>query len=291
MTRRLASATLLACLLLLALVSRARTAEPPLVPPDVAQQAAASGRVRVLVRISAPFVPEHFLGSAAQVIGQRQMIASAQATVTAGLRGVDHRVVRQFDSTLPLLALEASPDALRMLESLRGVVVDVREDRLRYPMLAESVPLINGDDAWAAGYDGTGTIVAILDTGVDKNHPFLKAGGVSKVIAEACFSSTFTGLSTSVCPGGVSTSTAAGSAAPCALAGCDHGTHVAGIAAGGTRGGFGSRGAPGPPIIAIPGFSSLGGSPASVDPHPIAPPHHPFKHPHHLPGLNLAPLN
>ncbi|MCT2582855.1 S8 family serine peptidase [Actinophytocola gossypii] len=42
------------------------------------------------------------------------------------------------------------------------------------PTLTESVPRVGAPEAWAAGYRGDGTTVAVLDTGYDANHPDLR---------------------------------------------------------------------------------------------------------------------
>ena len=49
--------------------------------------------------------------------------------------------------------------------------------------LDESVPQIGAPDAWAAGFDGTGIDVAVLDTGIDLAHPDV----ADKVIASRSF--------------------------------------------------------------------------------------------------------
>jgi subtilisin family serine protease len=119
-------------------------------------------------------------------------------------------------------------------------------------MLAESAPLVQAPDIWALGGRGAGQAVAILDTGVDAAHPFL----AGRVVAEACFSSRSTAIGAqSVCPNGETRQIGAGSGRPCNVEGCEHGTHVAGIAAG--RSERFSGVAPDAEIIAVQVFSQF----------------------------------
>jgi subtilase family serine protease len=212
----------------LALVGRAAAqATSGAIPDEVRDHVHRHGRARVIVELAttAAHRPEGAL-DVRGALAQRARIRAARAQILARLRGRTHRLVRTYDA-VPFVALEIGPDALTALAA-SGDVRRVLLDTVNFPLLAESVPLIQVDQVWASGYDGTGMVVAIVDSGVDRTHPFF--GG--RVVEEACYSSTDPGTSISLCPNGADEQVGPGAAAPCTLDGCYHGTHVAGIAAG-----------------------------------------------------------
>jgi subtilisin family serine protease len=86
---------------------------------------------------------------------------------------------------------------------------------------AES-PLIGADLVHAQGIRGEGTTVALLDSGIDTDHPAF----AGRIAAEACFCDNLDG--TGCCPSGVTQRSGPGSAEDDQ----GHGTHVAGIVSG-----------------------------------------------------------
>ena len=196
-----------------------------------------NGTVRVIVGLRVPFAPAAELPAATARL-QVQEIATAATAMNQRFATAIARApgrARSF-AGLPFIALDVTPAELERLATDPDVI-SITEDMILRQNLWESTPLIRAPEAWAAGYTGQGQVIAIIDDGIDKNHPFL----AGKVVSEACYTDRN-------CPGSSSSSTAPGSGLPCR--GCEHGTHVAGIAAGFLPGGL-SGVAPGAQLISI----------------------------------------
>jgi subtilisin len=217
--------------------------------------AAKNGTARVIVGLQTQYRAEGSLSAAAKQ-DQRAGIDQKRADLLKVLKGTKHQVVHTYN-TVPYVALKLSADALDKLEK-SGQAASLQADEAVKPVLAQSSPLIEANESWTVGRAGAGQNVAVLDTGIQKTHPFLqKAAGGSKVVSEACYSAQGS------CPGGVTESTAVGSGVNCTYAsGCLHGTHVAGIAAG--RGAAFSGVAREANLVSINVFSNIPGcSPCS----------------------------
>ncbi len=199
---------------------------------------AAQGRVRIIVDYKRAAGPagatlgkanEDISGVIRENRSAQDLILSAHFGAPSGLNGYD-RALRRMEIS-PSFAINATAAEIEALAN-DDRVTQIRIDGLNKPLLIQSVPLIGMTNAYSTyGATGVNWAVAVLDTGVAKTHEFI----IGKVISEACYSTTNPGDgSTSVCPGGVSSSTASGSGVNCDITidGCEHGTHVAGIAAG-----------------------------------------------------------
>jgi len=214
---------------------------------DVVASIASKGTGRVIVEVATNLSPN------ASAQDEVRAIASSQDNVLSGAQGSVNVVDRL--SRLPILVLEVDEAGARSLANSSSVV-SMMEDKLARAQVTETIPMIGAPAVYAAGFTGAGFSVAILDSGVEAAHSFY--GG--RVVGEACFSRTIPSQrSTTLCPNGQSEQVGPGSSngCPIGLDGCDHGSHVAGIAAGNASGGSGvARGAG---IVGVQVFSRFSG--------------------------------
>ncbi len=146
------------------------------------------------------------------------LIRAAADEVLLALAETRFELNRRF-GLVPALALTVSAEGVSRLEQ-HPLVRRLDLDEGGRVHLNQSTIVTHVDDVHTSGYDGTGTTVAVIDTGVDANHPDLS----SSLVAEECFCSTGSGC----CPDGTTTQSGKGSAADAN----GHGTHVAGIVTG-----------------------------------------------------------
>jgi len=135
--------------------------------------------------------------------------------------------------------------------------IQVFENRLHRPQLLSSVPVVFPNQN-TSSFLGQGQSVVLIDTGVDHSHTFLNLSST----AGACFSNDNGSASfpdsSSLCAGNVNTLVGpmAGAACSASLAGCDHGTQMAGIISGSDMSSNGV--APNAEVISVQVYTQFG---------------------------------
>lgn len=197
----------------------------PVISPEVIETLKgdkADKEVRVLIKLRGesddPFVSRMTTSADPSRFISKEDIKRLQSKLEAdlsreGLRN-DVRIIHQLDN-IPWITGTITQKALDKLQTNPNVAMIV-EDKPVKAFLAESGPLINSDDAHTLGYTGSGVAVAVLDTGIDTDHPDL----IDDLIWEECF------LSDGGCP---TTGGTRASGPGSAEDGDGHGTHVSGI--------------------------------------------------------------
>lgn len=203
------------------------------------------GSIPVIVRLKEPaeyassFQFEGKLTELRAIEAQRAAILQVQDTLLKHISRKNAQNAKKFKH-IPFMALTVDQAEFHQLLNAKEIDL-IEEDVLVSLALSQSVPLIGANGNWNfSGFSGAGQTVAILDTGVDFTHSFL----IGKNALEECFSTTgtfseldsnnvpYTYNTTTVCPNGQTHMVGNGAGRNCTINGCDHGTHVAGIAAG-----------------------------------------------------------
>lgn len=198
---------------------------------DIQKNLVDYGAVKIIVGLNIPFKAMGSLSNSA-AIQQEAVIFNAQQALLNTLKPNNEVLQSQSYQTIPFIAMTVSGVGYQKLLT-NPMVNSIQYDRPEDATLSESVPLIGGNTAWSFNFTGAGQVIAILDTGVQKTHPFI---GTAKVVIEACFGTTLSSIATTFCPNananGDSTGVNTGVNCPINIPNCSHGTHVAGIAAG-----------------------------------------------------------
>ena len=219
---------------------------------ELASIVSARGEVPVIIKLNTQFILQNQLNSR-QVTTQQRAISRTQSDVISRVVSVagSAKNIKRFNDSIPFMAITVDAAGLTSLTQ-DPMVIAIEEDLIAKPTLASSIPVMDFDIALSNGANGAGQTLAIIDTGIRKSHSWFQ----SRVVSEACFS-TNNAQAESLCPGGVSVSTMPGSGIDCdpTIAGCGHGTHVAGIAAG--KNNVVNGAANGSTIIAIKVFSKF----------------------------------
>jgi len=206
--------------------------EPPPTEESIFQALAEEGTARVIVALQ----PQTALGN---LQAQAQQLGQIQMQVVADILQKDFQLIHRYWTVPGMVGTVTTQglEKLRQNPQVRAIALDMPV----YPALEESSAVIQAHEARERfGIDGAGVTIAVLDSGIDLNHPDL----AKRVIAQHCFTH-------SACS---PNDTDEGEAAQDIYG---HGTRVAGVIA--SQGTTTPQGiAPGAAIVAVQVMDDLG---------------------------------
>ncbi|MGN9163548.1 cell wall-binding repeat-containing protein [Clostridium sulfidigenes] len=87
-------------------------------------------------------------------------------------KGIKFEVINSFTNVANGFSVKTTLGQAKKLESVAGVksVTIANEYERPEPMMNNSGEIIKTKQTWASGYNGEGTVVAVIDTGVDSTH-------------------------------------------------------------------------------------------------------------------------
>jgi subtilisin family serine protease len=137
------------------------------VRPEVSQALTGADAVRVIVN----FVPPAGDDQGVKGNAARPRIAAQRARIEASVPRGDLIVTRQYTS-IPALAGAVTHDGLDALAA-NPDVASIEIDGVGVAATNQSGPLIHAPEVHTAGVTGSGVTVAVLDSGIDTDHPDL----------------------------------------------------------------------------------------------------------------------
>ncbi|HZM77979.1 MAG TPA: S8 family serine peptidase [Candidatus Limnocylindrales bacterium] len=112
----------------------------------------------------------------------RSSVAKGGGSIGADLPMINALAVKEKQAKAGSLWTELTTGDARG-RRLKSEVAKIWLDGVQHTSLDQSVPQVGAPTAWAAGFDGTGVKVGIVDSGIDSTHPDL----AGKVVAAADF--------------------------------------------------------------------------------------------------------
>ncbi len=183
---------------------------PGKVAPEVTNALSSASSVSVIVSLTGGPAP-WAVTPPVDVVALADSVAASAVRVLASVPPNEFKLAQQYQA-VPALAGDATAAGVAALAA-HPDVVHVGLNREVRADLAQAVPLIGADDVHnILGKTGAGVVVAVLDTGIDTDHPLL----LDDLNHQKCF------LDSGTCPGG-------GTTGPSAEDGNGHGSHVSGI--------------------------------------------------------------